>query len=145
MLDVHAVELEEDPVDDIWKHPEEDEDPSARGAMIRQLAKEFREEKDRQERRYQEDSKLWDKRHEDNFRTASENARKLDRLGDQLGIVSTDVIEVKVEAKRTNGRVTSLEWWKAMTLGAISVLMAIIVPVLLLVIGAWVYKTIGGK
>jgi hypothetical protein len=127
-----VLEFSQVPIDDIWKHPEDDEDPGARGAMIRQLAKEFRDEKELQQ-----------KRHGENAQVGFDNTRKLDLLGGKMDTVLGDVSELKQEAKSTNGRVKALELKIAANEASVKTIMQLIVPVLLLVLGAWLYKVIG--
>lgn len=44
--------------------------------------------------------------------------------------IATDLQEIKMQTTRTNGRVTTLEQWKYIGMGATSVLSFLVVPIL---------------
>jgi len=50
------------------------------------------------------------------------------KLDSKVDTIMGRQVEIKTQVERTNGRVTKLEEWKSMSLGALSVIAAILIP-----------------
>lgn len=57
-----------------------------------------------------------------------------------LADIKKDVQAVLVQTSKTNGRVTSLEKWKAYTAGAMAVVMVILLPILMILVSMYLNK-----
>jgi len=54
--------------------------------------------------------------------------------------IRRDLVEIKLQVKTTNGRVSALENWKWLITGGMSVLTILVVPIVLYLITHWPLK-----
>lgn len=58
------------------------------------------------------------------------------KLDSKVDTIMTRQVEIKVQVEKTNGRVTKLEDWKSFTLGGMSVIASMLIPMFLAWFGA---------
>lgn len=60
-----------------------------------------------------------------------------DLLEHTLRDIQNDVKEIVLQTKKTNGRVSELENWKAYITGGMAVLLMLVVPIFLAILSGW--------